>query len=113
MKYKCFCYVYIVSMLNIVKKLFIYGFNLFNISKILENIYIYIMCCFIKFCMIFEEFGWRIYYLRIILRMIFLRKNYFFWIVLMENIIYLNECIDVVKYVEYICFNICRIINDV
>lgn len=28
-------------MLNIVKKLFIYGFNLFNISKILENIYIY------------------------------------------------------------------------
>lgn len=45
--------------------------------------------------------------------MIFLRKNYFFWIVLMENIIYLNECIDVVKYVEYICFNICRIINDV
>lgn len=42
LKYKCLRHVYIVSMLNIVKKLFIYGFNLFNISKILENIYIYI-----------------------------------------------------------------------
>lgn len=41
LKYKCLRHVYIVSMLNIVKKLFIYGFNLFNISKILENVLFY------------------------------------------------------------------------
>lgn len=55
---------------------------------------------------------WKIYFLKNILFKNNL-KNDFFWIVLMENIIYLNECIDVVKYVKYICFNICRIINDV
>lgn len=73
LKYKCLRHVYIVSMLNIVKKLFIYGFNLLNISKILEK-NIYIMCCFTKFCMTLGKLGRfilrRIYHLRIIQRMI-------------------------------------------